>query len=200
MTDRETVCSSGVRGTGVKSVSVLVGDSVTLNTDVPDTQICDVIQWRFDHQNSPVAEINRIAGIFNTSDGADGRFRHRLQLDYRTGSLTIRNIGNRHSGLYEAGIPSTGIKHTIHKSFNVTVSDAEKSEIVTEGETVTLQTNVSEIQKDDQILWIFGEIVIAEIYKAAQFYIYDDSGLYELKISSSRHVILRRITVTVTGE
>ncbi|XP_016109894.1 uncharacterized protein [Sinocyclocheilus grahami] len=228
VSSEKTFSVSGVSDTGVKSVSVLVGDSVTLNTDVPDTQICDEIQWRFDHQNSPVAEINRIAGIFNTSDGADGRFRHRLQLDYRTGSLTIRFIGNRHSGLYEADITSTGIKHTIHKSFNVTVSDAVKSELVTEGETVTLQTNVSEIQKDDQILWIFGDIVIAEIYKAAQrFHIYDGpderfrgklnldnqtgsliitdtrithSGLYEVEISSSRHIILRRITVTVSGD
>uniref|UniRef100_A0A671MKV3 Immunoglobulin domain-containing protein n=1 Tax=Sinocyclocheilus anshuiensis TaxID=1608454 RepID=A0A671MKV3_9TELE len=212
MTKSVSVCFAVVSADAVKPVSVLVGDSVTLLTGL--TYIHDVIQWRSDHQNSPVAEIDRKAGLFNTSDG---RFTDKLQLDCLTGSLTIRNIGTRHSGLYKADISSS--KHTIHKTFNVTVRDAVKSELVTKGETVTLQTNVTEIQKDDQILWIFGEIVIAEINKAAQRFNKGrlklnnqtgslnitntkttDSGLYELKISSSRHIILRRITVTVTGE
>ncbi|XP_016116390.1 uncharacterized protein [Sinocyclocheilus grahami] len=225
LSSEKTFSVSGVSDTGAKSVSVLVGDSVTLNSNINDIQRDDVIRWRFEQQESPIAEINRPAGIFNTFDGADGGFRHRLQLDYRTGSLIINNIGTRHSGLYKADIRSSSSKHTIHKTFNVTVSDAVKSELVTEGKNVTLQINVTEIQKDDQILWIFGDIVIAEIYKAAQFYIYDGpderfrgrlkldhqtgyltitntttthSGLYKLKISSSRHIINRRITVTVT--
>uniref|UniRef100_A0A8C1PTJ1 Immunoglobulin domain-containing protein n=1 Tax=Cyprinus carpio TaxID=7962 RepID=A0A8C1PTJ1_CYPCA len=106
----------------VKSVSVLVGDSVTLQTGLTDIQRDAVIQWRFDHQKSPVAEINRTAGIFNTYDGADGRFRDRLQLDHQTGSLIIKNMRITHSGLYEADIIRTSSKHTIHKTFNVTVS------------------------------------------------------------------------------
>ncbi|KAL0161479.1 hypothetical protein M9458_045204, partial [Cirrhinus mrigala] len=109
-------------GTAVKSVSVLVGDSVTLHSGVSELQRDDVIRWRFEHQNTPVAEINRKAGIFNTFDGPDGRFRHRLQLEYWTGSLTIRNILTKHSGLYEIGIRSGSSSYTTHKSFNVTVS------------------------------------------------------------------------------
>uniref|UniRef100_A0A673JUN3 Immunoglobulin domain-containing protein n=1 Tax=Sinocyclocheilus rhinocerous TaxID=307959 RepID=A0A673JUN3_9TELE len=182
----EVEISSIVSADAVKPVSVLEGDSVTLRTGLTD--IHDVIQWRFGQQKSPI-------------------------LDCLTGSLTINNIGTRHSGLYKADISSS--KHTIHKTFNVTVRDAVKSELVTKGKTVTLQTNVTEIQKDDQILWMFGEIVIAEINKAAQRFNKGrlklnnqtgsltitnakttDSGLYELKISSSRHIILRRITVT----
>ncbi len=122
MTDRETVCvcSSGVRDTGVNPVSVMEGGSVTLHTDVPEIQRYDVIRWRFGQQTSPVAEINRTAGIFNTSDGPDGIFRDRLMLNNQTGSLTINTTETNHSGHYEVEISS---KHTIHKSFSVTVGE-----------------------------------------------------------------------------
>uniref|UniRef100_A0A8C1Q5A4 Immunoglobulin domain-containing protein n=1 Tax=Cyprinus carpio TaxID=7962 RepID=A0A8C1Q5A4_CYPCA len=108
----------------VKSVSVLEGDSVTLQTSLTHKQIYDVILWRFGQQKSLVAEINRTAGIFNTSsDGPDGRFRNRLQLNCFTGSLTITNITTTDSGLYEVEISSTISRHTIHytQSFTVTV-------------------------------------------------------------------------------
>ncbi len=122
MTDRETVCvcSSGVRDTGVNPVSVMEGGSVTLHTDVPEIERYDVIRWRFGQQTSPVAEINRTAGIFNTSDGPDGIFRDRLTLNNQTGSLTINTTETNHSGHYEVEISS---KHTIHKSFSVTVGE-----------------------------------------------------------------------------
>ncbi|XP_016355073.1 uncharacterized protein LOC107698549 [Sinocyclocheilus anshuiensis] len=221
----DTTFSVSAVSTGVKPVTVMVGDSVVLHTDVPDIQRYDVIRWRFGQQTSPIAEINRKAGIFNTSDGPDGRFRDRLQLDNQTGSLTIKSIGTKHSGLYEVDTSSS--KQTIHKTFSVTVSDAVKSVLVKEGDSLTLQINLTKIQNDDQILWMFGDIVIAEIYKAAQrFYIYDgpdgrfrdklkldnqtgslsitntcatDSGLYEQKISRRRHTINRRFTVIVTA-
>uniref|UniRef100_A0A9J8C0V6 Immunoglobulin domain-containing protein n=1 Tax=Cyprinus carpio carpio TaxID=630221 RepID=A0A9J8C0V6_CYPCA len=141
----------------VKSVSVLVGDSVTLQTGLTDIQRDAVIQWRFDHQKSPVAEINRTAGIFNTYDGADGRFRDRLQLDHQTGSLIIKNMRITHSGLYEADIIRTSSKHTIHKTFNVTVSDDVQSVSVLQGDSVTLHTGLTKIQTDDQIVWKFGD-------------------------------------------
>ncbi len=107
----------------VKSVSVMEGDSVTLNTGLTEIQTHDETQSRFEHQNSPVAEINRKARKTSTNDDTDGRFRDKLQLDNLTGSLTIRNIGIKHSGLHEADIStSSSSKHTIHKTFNVTVS------------------------------------------------------------------------------
>ncbi len=127
ITDRKCcVCSAVVSADEVKLVSVIVneGDSVTLRTDDPDIQRVDVIRWRFEQQKSPVAEINRTAGIFNTFDGPDERFRGRLELDHQTGSLNITNITTEHAGLYKAEISSTRSKHTIHytQSFNVTVS------------------------------------------------------------------------------
>uniref|UniRef100_A0A671NB58 Immunoglobulin domain-containing protein n=1 Tax=Sinocyclocheilus anshuiensis TaxID=1608454 RepID=A0A671NB58_9TELE len=72
-----------VSADAVKPVSVLEGDSVTLRTGLTDIQRYE-IRWRFDHQKSPIAEIDRTAGIFNT-------FRRRLRLDNQTGSLTITN-------------------------------------------------------------------------------------------------------------
>ncbi|XP_016112522.1 uncharacterized protein [Sinocyclocheilus grahami] len=178
----------------VESISVIERDSVTLHT-VTKIQRYDMIQWRF--QNSPIAEINREAGIFNTSDGADGRFKHKLQLDCLSGSLTVNNIGTKHSGLYEVDIRSS--KHTIHKTFSVTVSGEWISVSVMEGHSVTLNTD-TELRRDDFMLWMVGDTVIAEISQTAQrFPTSEDSGLYELKISSSRHTILRRIIVTVTA-
>ncbi|XP_073700475.1 natural killer cell receptor 2B4-like [Garra rufa] len=46
-------------------------------------------------------------------------------------------------------------------------ADIMKSVSVTEGDSVTLNTGVTEVQRDDQILWMFGpkETRIAELYK-----------------------------------
>ncbi|KAG1924858.1 uncharacterized protein LOC120493265 [Pimephales promelas] len=84
----------------VKSVSVMEGDSITLNTDT-ELQADDVIQWRFGSDKSPIATINKGTGIFSTYDGPDGRFRDRLKLDHQTGSLTIMNTRTTDSGDYQ---------------------------------------------------------------------------------------------------
>ncbi|XP_073700529.1 SLAM family member 9-like [Garra rufa] len=84
----------------VKSVSVMEGDSVTLNSDT-ELQTDDVIQWRFGSKNTLIASINKGTGSFSTSHGPDGRFRDRLKLDKMTGSLTITNITTTDSGLYQ---------------------------------------------------------------------------------------------------
>uniref|UniRef100_A0A8C1TUP8 Immunoglobulin domain-containing protein n=1 Tax=Cyprinus carpio TaxID=7962 RepID=A0A8C1TUP8_CYPCA len=46
-------------------------------------------------------------------------------------------------------------------------SDEVKSVSVTEGDSVTLNTDVTEVQREEQILWMFGprDTRIAEIYK-----------------------------------
>ncbi|XP_026111298.1 uncharacterized protein LOC113086837 [Carassius auratus] len=104
------------------------------------------------------------------------------------------------------------------------VTDAVKSLSVKKGESVTLP--ITEIKNHDLIWWMFGNIRLAEIDKADQhFSIYDgpderfrdrleldhqtgsltitdtrttDSGLYEVKIISSRHIVNSIFTVTVT--
>ncbi|XP_059424998.1 lymphocyte function-associated antigen 3-like [Carassius carassius] len=74
------------------------GDSVTLHngrTYLND----DWIQWWFINKDNLIAEINIPESRFSEYD--DGRFRDRLKLDYRTGSLTITNITTQHTGEYE---------------------------------------------------------------------------------------------------
>ncbi|XP_067253036.1 CD48 antigen-like [Chanodichthys erythropterus] len=101
----------------VKSVSVMEGESVSLNTDV-QVQRDLLIQWMFGPQNTRIAEIikrDQMNYIFVSNDGI---FRDRLQMDNQTGSLTIRNIRSEHTGLYELTVTSS--RKTL-KRFNVTV-------------------------------------------------------------------------------
>ncbi|XP_042568281.1 SLAM family member 9-like isoform X1 [Cyprinus carpio] len=104
-------------GTDVmKSLSVMEGDSVTLNTDV-NVQRDDQILWMFKVNNSftRIAEIHRQKIYIGDSTLA---FRKRVQMDSQTGSMTIRNIRTEHSGLYKLQI----IKDEVtSKSFSVAV-------------------------------------------------------------------------------
>ncbi|XP_073717892.1 uncharacterized protein [Misgurnus anguillicaudatus] len=219
---------TGVFGDEMKSVSVMAGDSVTLHTDVLDIQKYDVIRWRFQHENSPLAELNRKTALFSTYDNVnDGRFKGRLQLNVQTGSLTITNIRTDHSGLYEVDI-SNSSTHTIHQSFTVTVYGGVKTVSVMEGNSVTLYTD-TEIQTYGLTEWMFGDghTPIAQMYKPkTRFAKYDGdderfknrlrlndqtgdltithirtehTGVYEVKISSNRHSFHRRFIVTVTA-
>uniref|UniRef100_A0A8C1QYN7 Ig-like domain-containing protein n=1 Tax=Cyprinus carpio TaxID=7962 RepID=A0A8C1QYN7_CYPCA len=91
---------AGVFGVdGVKSVSVMEGDSVTLNTDDTELQTDDQIMWRFGQ--ILLAKIHKRDNKRRFySDSADGRFRDRLKLD-QTGSLIITNTRTTDSGLYQ---------------------------------------------------------------------------------------------------
>ncbi|XP_051549291.1 hepatocyte cell adhesion molecule-like [Myxocyprinus asiaticus] len=84
----------------VKSVSVMEGDSVTLHTDLTEIQDDDLIEWMFGAQNpdTVIAEINREANMtFLNMD----QFRGRLQMNHKTGDLTITNIRTTDTGLYK---------------------------------------------------------------------------------------------------
>ncbi|XP_077081452.1 uncharacterized protein LOC143735234 isoform X4 [Siphateles boraxobius] len=100
-------------GDAVKSV--MEGDSVTLNTGVTEIKKDDVIDWRFGTDGPLLVKINRELDEIYISNGADERFRDRLKLDNKTGSLTIMNTRTSDSGLYEVII--RGSKTT----FNITV-------------------------------------------------------------------------------
>ncbi len=108
------VCSLDVTDE-VKSVSVMEGDSVSLNTGVTETQKYLLIQWMFG--STRIAEVNKLTQTNSTYDGPDGRFRDRLKLD-QTGSLTITNTRTTDSGLYQLAIVN---RETRYMDFNVTV-------------------------------------------------------------------------------
>uniref|UniRef100_A0A671SLP1 Uncharacterized LOC107694005 n=1 Tax=Sinocyclocheilus anshuiensis TaxID=1608454 RepID=A0A671SLP1_9TELE len=217
--------------------SVLVGEFVTLQTGLTDTQNYDVLRWKFGPQHSTIAEVNIKDGKVSTFDKT---FTDRLRLDYRTGSLTITNTRTKDSGLYEIDIIKSS-SYTIQKSYNVTISGESikhfsvkinlfrSSLSVKERDSVMLHTD-TEIQYDDSILWMFGDIVIVSwsIYKAKRHVsIYngpdgifrdrlklDDqngsltitnittqhAGLYKLQITTSRHTVNRKFLVNVKGE
>ncbi|XP_051763488.1 natural killer cell receptor 2B4-like [Ctenopharyngodon idella] len=111
-------CLCWCRLTGVfgDSVSVMEGDSVTLNSDVTEIHKDDEILWKFGAENSLIAEI--IGGSFSTSVVPDGRFRDRLKLDDQTGSLTITNITTEHAGVYQLEIRGAKLSSN---TFNVSV-------------------------------------------------------------------------------
>ncbi|XP_026105037.1 uncharacterized protein LOC113076553 [Carassius auratus] len=85
----------------INSVSVMEGESVTLNTDVNVTQRNKIL-WKFGDRGLLIALLDdNEVSLFN---GTEGQFRDRLKLDHQTGSLTIRNIRTTDSGLYELNI------------------------------------------------------------------------------------------------
>jgi len=114
--DKTCSCSSGVFG---DSVSVMEGDSVTLNTDLTEIPEEDDIQWKYGAENSLIAKIIKENRIFTTYDDVpDGRFRDRLKLDDQTGSLTITHTTTEHTGVYKLEI--RGAKRS-SKTFSVSV-------------------------------------------------------------------------------
>ncbi|KAG1935413.1 hypothetical protein F2P79_019256 [Pimephales promelas] len=154
----KSVCSSGVFA--VKSVSVIEGDSVSLNSDLTEMMDDDVIQWRFGDENTLIAEIDVLEDRMTVyEDVPDGRFRDRLKLDDQTGSLTITHTTTEHEGVYELQTNS------VRKIFVLAVYDEVKSVSVTEGDSVSLNSDLTEIKDDDVILWRFGDenTLIAEI-------------------------------------
>ncbi|XP_051977642.1 SLAM family member 6-like isoform X2 [Xyrauchen texanus] len=100
----------------LKSVSVMEGDSVTLPTGVTEIQREDQILWMFGPHKTRIALIYKHDIDMRHSNETFG---DKLQLDDQTGSLTIRNIRIKHSGLYKLQIFSN--RGNSNKTFNVTV-------------------------------------------------------------------------------
>ncbi|XP_039538316.1 SLAM family member 5-like [Pimephales promelas] len=109
----------GVFGDTVKTLSVMEGDSVTLQTVVTEIQKADLILWTFGSDNTRIAQINRSNNKISYYDVLDGRFKDRLKLDHQTGSLTITNTTTEHEGLY--GLQIIGGKEVPPKKYNIIV-------------------------------------------------------------------------------
>ncbi|CAM4596984.1 unnamed protein product [Leuciscus chuanchicus] len=99
----------------------MVGDSVTLHTDIEKIKKNDDILWRFgpDSPHILIAEIIKWSYMFSIYMSQQVPFRDRLQLDNQTGSLTIKKTRYEHSGVYKLTIVN-GRKTSI-RSFSVKV-------------------------------------------------------------------------------
>ncbi len=100
----------------MKRVYVTEGESVHLSTDHPKIERDDVIEWMF--RDEIIAEIK--GGTGKTHDGPDGRFRDRLQLDKRTGDLTIKSSTAEDTGRYKLKISNS--KGNKNKNYMVTIT------------------------------------------------------------------------------
>ncbi|XP_026114467.1 uncharacterized protein LOC113092911, partial [Carassius auratus] len=174
----------------VKSMSVMEGDSVTLNPDPAQIQGFILILWRFG--DPVIAQINGIEASYPRHTEI---FIGRLQLD-QTGLLKINNMRIKHSGLYKIEvIQRTG---TSNMKFTVTVYespsavDAGVTEMklmsVKEGDPVILQAGVPQLTGDELIVWKIQRQTEAG----------SDSGHYKVKISSNKQTIYQKYIVTVS--
>ncbi|KAA0711855.1 hypothetical protein E1301_Tti022559 [Triplophysa tibetana] len=133
-------------------VEVLQADDLILTPDPKDIQTADEGEWIFADKEI-IAKFDKKKNTFSTYDNVmDMRFKDKLNLISQTGSLTVRNIKTRHSGLYKLKIISGSVTSYIH--YNVIVIARDKS--VHLGCSVTLETGVTDIKTDDEILWTFG--------------------------------------------
>ncbi|KAI7789609.1 hypothetical protein IRJ41_012042 [Triplophysa rosa] len=115
----------GAGQSDVKSASLTVGGSVTLNTDV-QTQRGDLILWRFGDEGLLIAKDDKEDNKSSIYDGVlDGRFRDRLKLDDQTGSLIISDVKTTDSGVYKINIINN--RETKYRTFSVSVRDPDLS-------------------------------------------------------------------------
>lgn len=120
-------------GAGVEQVSKTEGETVKLSTGVVKDRH-EEMQWYFN--GIRIALINGNANKSCLYDGEGGIFKNRLEADYESGSLTIKNIGPEHAGQYQASYRNGSIG--THLIFG-----GKKTEHVTAQQTlkVTLETS-----------------------------------------------------------
>ncbi len=83
-------------------ISVMEGDSVTLNSGLTEIMDDDLILWKLWIENTLIAELNVTAKDISVyDDHVYEIFRGRLKVDVHTGSLTITSTRFQHAGHYE---------------------------------------------------------------------------------------------------
>ncbi|NP_001107117.2 uncharacterized protein LOC100002635 precursor [Danio rerio] len=110
-----SLCWWTLVGVSGESVSVMEGDSVTLNSGLTELMDDDLIEWRFVNENTSIAVVDIMDTRVTVYDSTE-RFRNRLKVDHQTASLTITHTTTEHAGVYE--IKYTG-KRTKHFSLTV---------------------------------------------------------------------------------
>ncbi|KTG04852.1 hypothetical protein cypCar_00045541 [Cyprinus carpio] len=194
---------------GAKYLSVETGKSVTLNSLLNKIKKKDVIEWNFGYNGyTLIAEINKQAKIITVYDDVlDGRFRDRLKLNKKTGSLSITNISTEHAGVYDLQYNYIRKLPFILTVFGVFGdSDEVRSLFVMEDDSVTLNSGLTEIQTDDEIEWRFGHtnLLIAELsMKSSMILLYDgDDGRFRDRLKLDHQtgsLTITNITTTDSG-
>ncbi|XP_067271055.1 SLAM family member 5-like [Pseudorasbora parva] len=125
----------------LKTVSVMLGQSVTLNTGITKIQSCDMLQWRFgkagtDYTN-PFDVIVRV-----NEQNSSVRHHHddRVHLNRMTGYLTINDIRPSDFGIYKLNITRNG-RNMISKTFIVQDSSEGREDASEPEETNSLMNN-----------------------------------------------------------
>ncbi|XP_051977905.1 uncharacterized protein LOC127639742 [Xyrauchen texanus] len=214
-----------VSGEGILK-TVMKGDRVDLFSDVAELQEDAEVELKF--KNTVIADKKQKDKMISLrQDAHDGKFRHNLQVEQKTGSLFITNIRPDQSGDYELKIISRRV--TVHQRFNVSVIDELILKTVMKGDRVDLFSDVAELQEDAEVEWKFKTTVIADkkqkdkmisVHQDAHDGKFrgrlnvnqltgsliitditmDQSGKYELKIISSRATVHKIINVSVSDE
>ncbi|XP_056615148.1 uncharacterized protein LOC130430173 [Triplophysa dalaica] len=114
------------------TVSTSEGDSVALPTNLTQVEYEDLIQWLYLNGKDDI-----IADLYENNSNVeyDGRFKDRLQLDNKTGSLTITNISKIHSGLYKLKITNAPLIKCLTKIYFVNVYDSLPKPVITKNST-----------------------------------------------------------------
>ncbi|XP_016319381.1 CD48 antigen-like [Sinocyclocheilus anshuiensis] len=84
-------------------VSAMEGGSFTLRTGFTERSGDHEIEWRFGSSRTLLIRI-KAGNIITSNDTSHTIFRDRLLLERQTGDLTITNITNEHTGVYELSI------------------------------------------------------------------------------------------------
>ncbi len=100
------------------TMSVMEGDSVSLHTNLTEILNDDTLLWVFGPKGFVISQITRKSDLTSFFVTDDVGFRDKLQVDQKTGSLTIRKTRIRHSGQYKLTISR---EKSTTKTFNVTV-------------------------------------------------------------------------------
>lgn len=114
------ICSHvHISSCSVDSLRFSEGESFTLNTGVPELQTDDKVLWGFGSEEAIIAKRDRNTNHISYNDADDERFRGRLEMDDKTGSLSITNTKSTDSGVYHLQIRSRN--NVSYKKLRVTV-------------------------------------------------------------------------------
>ncbi|CAM4659515.1 unnamed protein product [Leuciscus chuanchicus] len=161
------LCSWSLIGVfGTECLSVMEGDPVTLNIDLTEIQRDEVIMLKFGLKDALIAELKRGENQI-TLIHVNERFRDRLKLDEKTGSLTINNTRTTDSGLYKVTSMNKEtqlnmLNITVYAHLSVPVISSNSSHYSSSSSSCSLVCSVLNVS-DVTLSWYKGISVLSSI-------------------------------------